>query len=105
MLATYVRAGIAALDAVNPAWPLVVSEHTVDVSSDTRCPLGQLWGRFSRGLKALGIPEDDAALYGFDSPAALGLTEGSPAEEYEALSRMWRYAVRVRTDFPVVKVS
>lgn len=101
-LSPRVRAGIAALDAVDPLWPLLVSEHSLDVGSDTRCPLGQVWGRFSRGLKALGIDEDSAADFGFDSPAALGESDGEASREYETLNRLWRFVVRVRTDFPRV---
>lgn len=112
LLAPRVRAGIIALDTVEPLWFIVMNEHTLDVGSDTRCPLGQLWGRFSRGLHALGIPEDDAALYGFDSPTAVG-EEGFPGwvpkyaespmgREYATLSRMWRYVVRSRTDGRIV---
>jgi hypothetical protein len=87
-----------------------MNEHTLDVGSDTRCPLGQLWGQFSRGLKALGVPEDDAALYGFDSPTALdeSVSEDDDSfadtveQEYATLSRMWRYVVRNRTEGRIV---
>jgi len=99
-LSDRVRAGVVALDFVEPLWFVLVDEHRLDVSSDTRCPLGQLWGRFSRGLKALGIAEEDAALYGFDSPTALD--ESTPHRsiavqaEYATLSRYWGYVVRRR---------
>lgn len=103
LLSPRVRAGIIALDTVEPLWFIVVNEYTLDVGSDTWCPLGQLWGRFSRGLRALGIPEDDAALYGFDSPTALGENTDSPIErEYATLSRMWCYVVRSRIDRTIV---
>lgn len=92
-LSRRVIAGVIALDFVEPLWFLAVDEHRLDVSSDTRCPLGQLWGRFSRGLKALGIPEDDAALFGFDSPAALG-EDGTAEHEYAMLTRHWQTVVR-----------
>ena len=99
-LSTRVRAGVLALDFVEPLWFVVVDEHRLDVSSDTRCPLGQLWGRFSRGIKALGIPEDEAALYGFDSPTALDESaewcEETIQGEYTTLSRYWRCVVRRR---------
>lgn len=101
-LSSRVRAGVLALDTVNLLWPLLVNEHTLDVASDTRCPLGQLWGRFSRGLKALGVEEDSAAAFGFDSPAALGERDGDADHEYETLSRLWRFVVRMRTEFPRV---
>lgn len=106
LLSPRVRAGVVALDTVEPLWFVVVNEHTLDVGSDTRCPLGQLWGRFSRGLRALGIPEDDAALFGFDSPTSLGEEgfedDGSVQTEYETLSRMWRYVVRCRLSGRIV---
>lgn len=99
-----VTAGVVALDFVEPLWFVLVDEYRLDIASDTRCPLGQLWGRFSRGLKALDIPENDAHLYGFDSPTALGEpgyfewgplhSETPAAREYAALSRMWRHVVR-----------
>jgi hypothetical protein len=105
-LPSRVRAGVIALDFVEPLWFIAVNEHTMDVRSDTRCPLGQLWGRFSRGLKALDIPEDSAALYGFDSPTALaeeGFEDVDTVDrEYATLSRIWRYVVRVRTECRIV---
>lgn len=98
LLSSRVRAGAIALDFVEPLWFVKIDEHRLDVGSDTRCPLGQLWGRFSRGLKALDIPEDDAALYGFDSPSSLGepgfWDDGASQSEYATLSRMWRIVVR-----------
>lgn len=97
-LTTRVRAGVVALDFVEPLWFLAVDEHRLDVASDFLCPLGQVWGRFSRGIKALGIPEGDAALYGFDSPTALDEYADPDADviqaEYDTLSRIWRYVVR-----------
>lgn len=111
-LSARVRAGVIALDTVEPLWFVGVDEHCLDISSDTRCPLGQLWGRFSRGLKALDIPEDDAALYGFDSPTALGeesfpgwhpkYAESPTQREYTTLSRMWRYVIRRRMHATIV---
>lgn len=100
LLAPRVRAGVAVLDAVDFRWPLGVDEHSLDVRSDTKCPLGQLWGRFSRGLKALGIAEDLPADFGFESPAAVGQTGHAMRArwEYDTLSRLWRYVVRTRTD-------
>jgi len=96
-LSARVRAGVLALDFVEPLWFVLVDEHRLDVSSDTRCPLGQLWGRFSRGLRALGVSEDDAALFGFESPAILRTEAESEAQrEYETLTRMWRTVVRIK---------
>lgn len=98
LLSHRVRSGVIALNFVEPLWFLLVDEHRLDVGSDLRCPLGQVWGRFSRGIKALDIPEEDAALYGFDSPTALDENAewdaGTVQAEYDTLSRMWRYVVR-----------
>lgn len=106
LLSSRVRAGVIALDFVEPLWFVKLDEHRLDVGSDTRCPLGQLWGRFSRGLRALDIPEDDAALFGFDSPTALGepgfRDDGATEREYATLSRMWRAVVRARMSGTVV---
>lgn len=99
LLAPRVRAGVAVLDAVDFRWPLLVDEHSLDVWSDTKCPLGQMWGSFSRGLKALGIAEGLAADFGFESPAAVNDEDDSRARwEYDTLTRLWRYVVRKRTD-------
>jgi hypothetical protein len=48
-----VARGIALLDAHCPDWPWRVNTDQLDLFSNKRCVLGQLYGNFGKALKAL----------------------------------------------------
>lgn len=79
-----VQRGVALLDAKGPpGWRDRIDLDTLDIGSLTLCVLGQVYGHYYKGLRALG---DDA------NPYHLGFaTEGLLA--WRALTQAWREAL------------
>jgi hypothetical protein len=65
-----------------------VNPATIDVSSRSECPLGQLFGSYERGLFTLDL--SDYAVIG------LGFNIGTGDLAYKQLSYEWRRIVRGR---------
>lgn len=61
-----VEAGIRLLDEKLPGWRARVAVARLDISSGTKCVLGQCFGRYDYGLVAIGIVQEDAPAFGFN---------------------------------------
>jgi hypothetical protein len=87
-----VRRGIALLDEEKPGWPDQVDVAKLDMQNPRYCVLGQMFGRYSTGQRALpGIRyRTEAVARGFDAT----LFEHA---EYRTLARLWSYAITSRT--------
>jgi len=84
-----VARGVALLDKNLPGWRTVVNPDILDMTSDTACVLGQLYGRYISGCSALGITAGvQATRYGFNAVASL-YTDPLLAES-NALTEAWR---------------
>ncbi|MFE7874455.1 hypothetical protein ACFUYE_29415 [Micromonospora humida] len=77
--------GIAWLDARHPGWHDLIDVDLIDVASPCRCILGQTIGYFP----GPDLDTDQAAALGFEASTS----HDGMAEEYEALSGLWRTAV------------
>ena len=90
-LQSRVSRGAQLLDSLKPGWREMVQD--LQMASNKRCVLGQLFGGFTAGLENLGV--EGATDYGFDIPvpAEYGygeltfgwLTEISGRKRYEYL--------------------
>ena len=63
-VAERVSAGAQLLDTANPTWFTKVDPKRVDVSNCNLCPLGQLYGIYGTGVRAIGLVETEAPLFG-----------------------------------------
>lgn len=81
--------GIELLDKQRPGWRDQVDPQRLAMGSDLTCVLGQVFGDFCEGLKALGLDPmtRDDAYYGFVTPR-YRLDNG-----YFRLSAAWREAI------------
>ena len=79
--------GAAFLDRVLPDWASRVNPAAIRIESTTECVLGQIYGRFSEGVNALGISFGQSARYGFNRPRFL----------FQRLNRAWAAEVRRRS--------
>jgi hypothetical protein len=91
-----VQAGAAFLDEERPDWRWEIDTATLDLSDDCGCVLGQIFGDFTDGFKALGITASQAADLGFDSQLRHQDTwyDGRLRDvdhEYNNLTEEWRY--------------
>lgn len=58
--------GMHRLNQREPGWEQRVELALLDVGSSDLCVVGQVFGDYEGGLKALGIEEDDAWMFGFN---------------------------------------
>jgi hypothetical protein len=78
-----VKNGARLLDNLVPGWANLVETASLDLGSSSNCVLGQLFGTYEDGLRALGLNEyEDAASVGFN----LGFAELT----YQPLLREWK---------------
>ncbi|MEU4781060.1 hypothetical protein [Micromonospora sp. NPDC023633] len=85
-----VEVGMAWLDARHPGWDELIDVATLDVASPCNCLLGQALGSWD--LHTLGMDVDQLAACGFDASSS----HDDMAEEYAALTELWRSAVLAR---------
>jgi hypothetical protein len=86
-----VSAGAAALDEVRPAWRSGIDPDALDVTSLWTCPLGQTFGTFGQGVKALlDLGEDDSIVTDgiADWAVAHGFDVGED-EDVDDVTRAW----------------
>lgn len=89
LLSGHVADGVAMLDGFRPGWEDAIDEFTLEIESCTACVLGQIFGSFSHGLRALEMSEDDAVACGME--ADFGITdEVDEFDQYQALTALWR---------------
>jgi hypothetical protein len=86
--------GAARVDAVFPNWELGIDTDRLDVASDKWCVLGQLFGSFKKGLKALGLTLEEAIALGFHVPT--DVTKAEAKSLYEMLDTIWLGAIERR---------
>jgi hypothetical protein len=84
-----VAAGVALLDGQRPDWHETIDLHTLQVSSCTRCVLGQLNGDVSDGYAEYDIDDNDAWRYGFER-------RGFERGEYGLLTAEWKRVISER---------
>lgn len=95
---TRIEAGMALLDRQAPGWEDRVDLRTLDVSSCTRCVVGQLFDvkeddLLYLGFQALGVTHPRE--YGFSLDWKLGYRVS-----YGGLTRAWKRAIRHRRAVP-----
>lgn len=59
--------GILLLDVVRPDWRKALNLDALVLSSCVACVLGQLFGDYDKGLRALDLTRLDAFNYGFNT--------------------------------------
>jgi len=88
-----VQAGVELLDSQVPGWDSRIDLDTLDICSESSCVIGQLFGRYDKGLNALD-------LWGVRAPYELGfsrrLGEGGVDEVFDLLTRQWRKVIEQR---------
>ncbi len=86
---TRVARGVALLDEKCPDWRTEVNPDILDMTSNTACVLGQLYGRYISGCSALKITAGvQATRYGFDALASVDVDPDDT--ESNALTEAWR---------------
>jgi hypothetical protein len=81
-----VAVGGAFLDTMrDDDWRSEIDTHNLSLASTTRCIVGQLYGEYDDGLRALGINNVKARGYGFES----GYTDDTSVGSY-ALNDAWK---------------
>jgi len=85
--------GIALFNEHVPDWRERIDTNMLDVGDLLSCPVTQVIGGFTAGLKRLGLEMDrsgiyvDAYKYGFDVP----VDSGDYGDEYEDLTNEWYF--------------
>jgi hypothetical protein len=76
-----IERGAALLDEHAPVWPTKINLDTLNLSDCTYCVLGQVYGDYEDGLRALdGEAETSPERFGF---------EARGDEEYASLTAKW----------------
>ncbi len=86
--------GAVRIDTDFPNWELVIDTDRLNVACDKWCILGQLYGSFKKGLKALGLTLDEAISLGFHVPQDVTKTEAKAL--YQGLTNNWEGAIERR---------
>lgn len=81
-----VARGAALLDEKHPGWDRLIDLETLDMTSGTRCVLGQLYGTLDDGEAVLGLGRAQTARHGFicTSAAFYGCICGELAAPWRA---------------------
>ena len=83
--------GMAKLDTVNPGWFKKINLNNLDVSNFYKCPLGQLFGNYSKGYIRAGYSDIDIKsreLHGFTAMGCSVLED--------KLTATWKRAIKKR---------
>lgn len=82
-VADRVNEGIIELDTHVPDWRSKVNSGILLMDSHKDCILGQIYGSYFSGVKALDLTDETVIVYGFE-------TEDYSEEGYEELSKEWQ---------------
>jgi hypothetical protein len=89
-LSDRITRGATYLDENAPEWAHCINLDTFNFESPDSCVIGQLYGGYLDGCRALGLPAETDVDLGFD-------TYVSAAEvEAPALDRLWRDLIAAR---------
>lgn len=94
-----VKEGAALLDVERAEWAVRIDTGTLDIAEPNDCALGQTYGRYSKGIAALGHASDEdafdwAVAHGFEADAATNYYDR--AMEYRRLTELWVAEVEAR---------
>lgn len=89
-VASRVAAGAARLDADQPGWHRNVNVNTLDISSGSRCALGQTYGSYAQGVQRLGLTSGEASSLGFNTTGV--------HDNFAAITAEWRRLIEARLD-------
>jgi hypothetical protein len=81
------RAGAEFLDEEYPDWQTMIDLNDLDMNDCTHCILGQMYGYYGDGLRALDVRAESTCKLGFDT---------SQSDAYEDLGRGWHHEVLAR---------
>ena len=90
-----VLAGAEYLDSAVPGWADKIDPEKLDVGYPRDCILGQLFGWYIDGRRALGMDREAARKFGFDVNRG-ALPWQTVDQRYRRLNRHWREAIRLR---------
>lgn len=93
----YVASGAKFLDAVEYGWANRINISTLEMYDGQRCILGQLFGGYEKGLKALSISNEEASEYGFEDDA--------DDVSYHDLTKAWKQHLTVKVGDYVGKTT
>lgn len=93
-----VQAGIEVLDAKVPGWECQLDPDTLDLASCQLCVLGQIYGDYFVGKRALELLDGDA--HGFTVKDATGIDR-----EYGFLTRTWLKVLRKRLQNKIDRIT
>lgn len=88
VLAERVAAGALLLDQHRPGWEHVVRADKLAMEDCYACVLGQVYGRYHEGTRALGIDLIAEETFGFNTWMS--------KPDWEALANLWRGEVLAR---------
>ena len=100
VLKARVERGAALLDAKQPGWAPRIDVPTLDMSNCFHCVLGQAYGSYGIGVRALGLASLEsservhvsAVVHGFEQLLAINAIN----EQYPRLTPLWREAIEAR---------
>lgn len=101
-----VREAAARLDAAAPDWYRRVRPLTLDLNSGERCVLGQVFGSYPAGLRALRVPGSDVVGLAFTGAVSRDLwlaeVDRRLAADADGDDRVCDAAPRVRRSLPTL---
>lgn len=92
-IAERVAAGADWLDANWPGWDYDVEPRILDLASDCKCILGQLYGDYGDGLSETDLTQDEARAFGFYAGV---VGEEEATRDYPLLTEAWLKTIEAR---------
>ena len=90
-----VHEGAQLLDQMFEEWEKQIDLDLLDMTNETGCILGQLFGDYEGGLHDLGV--DDGVEYGFYLGGTLTWRSEAEDARWNALGELWITEIRNRT--------
>ena len=95
-VASLVTAGVALIEDKRPGAVALLDPAELRIASSCDCPLGQTFGSYAKGLRALRLGDFGAARHGFTWPSA-GFGSGFSSHAFIAdLEDEWRRVITER---------
>ncbi len=97
-----VQSGAQLLDERRPGWYREIDIAQLDIALGSKCILGQVYGSYFEGVKAIGLACGQTAPYGF------AVTFSGPApDNYANLTAAWREEIALRrlAEMPIPQVE